>query len=283
MYMTRTDGKIDYDKCRKLVTDICVGIREHADIAIVGLSGGADSTLVASLCTLALQAVNVYGASMPYGETDTLTFNARSQELAKKLGINHNVFPIRQATGAITVNFPPISTLNAGNLRSRLRMVHLYTHCCNVAEANPQHRVRVMGTGNLSEDWIAYDTKFGDSAADLFPIGDLYKQEVYDLLDTLVCRAVLVDALIDRVPSAGLWEGQTDESELGYSYNAMAPAIEWARNHHLADLEPNQAKILLEGLQKAAPEVHKVVIFVLTRHLQGRHKHLAAPVLSLRA
>lgn len=260
-----------------LVDRILDGIRSKVDIAVVGLSGGADSTLVATLSALALGKENVYGASMPYGETDLKTFNNRSQSLAAKLGIKHNVYPIRQASNGVSANFPALSTLNAGNLRSRMRMVHLYTHACQIAEANPDKRVRVMGTGNLSEDFIGYDTKGGDALADYFPIGQLYKKEVYAFLDYFKDLGVIDDEHIDRVPSAGLWEGQTDEAELGYSYDQMAPAI------HVCLMMKNQGRKPgdPEFTFSADPEFKKLVEFVWNRHWANKHKHEGPEALDL--
>lgn len=280
--LTRVENVPNTEACRDLARRICEGIRDCADIAVLGISGGADSTLVATLSTMALGAHRVYGISMPYGSTDVATFNSRSRDLAVKLGLNHATLPIRLACNEVYSSFPPLSDLNAGNARSRMRMVFTYTHCCNIGEANPGLRARVMGTGNLSEDYIGYDTKGGDALADYFPIGELYKQEVYDLLDYLVGQGIITDDLIDRVPSAGLWEGQTDEAELGHTYNEMAPAIEWLREHNFASLGVKQQQFLLEGVHLSDPTFYHLLRFVHGRHVANQHKHLAPPVLQLR-
>ena len=165
---------------------------------VIGLSGGADSTLVACLCVDAIGAKNVIGVSMPYSETDNKTFNDRSRRLAKKLGIRHIVLPITRATDQINLSLQiaaigvetdvrdirALSTLNQGNTRSRVRMACLYgvAHHCGG---------RVIGTGNLSEDFIGYDTKGGDALADYFPIGDLFKSEVYQLLDYYIAKGII--------------------------------------------------------------------------------------------
>lgn len=310
-YRTRTEDVIDPAKCGNLAQKICEGIATNVDVAVIGLSGGADSTLVACLCKLALGRDNVLGISMPYHLKDSMTFNRRSADLARKLRIRHIDQPIGHAAGAFlemmypTHNIPDErgpeysrdsapeyrlskvwpdaerpNELTLGNLRSRFRMVYLYTYANTLSQTLPTKRVRVMGTGNLSEDYVAYDTKFGDSAADIFPIGELYKQEVYDLLDYFVQMAIIDEGHIDRVPSAGLWEGQTDEAELGYSYNEMAPAIEWLRQLQTSESDPTitaQIKTLVD------PRFKEVTTFVWKRHLEGRHKHQAVPVLALRS
>lgn len=256
---------------------IIAGIKEQTDLAVIGLSGGADSTLVACLCRHALGSDRVYGISMPYGETDKKTFNSRSESLALKLGIHHKTLEIREAFTGVSNKFE-LSTLNAGNLRSRLRMIFLYTHCCEVGESLPGLRARVIGTGNLSEDYIGYDTKGGDALADFFPIGQLYKSEVYAMLEYYRDLGVISEEHIDRVPSAGLWEGQTDEAELGYTYNEMAPAIDLLIKLQKKGPEseiPGHIEQLKEGSFK------ELVNFVWKRHIVNRHKHQAPPSINL--
>ena len=110
------------------------------------------------------------------------------------------------------------------------------------------------------------DTEGGDALADLFPIGDLFKSEVYQLLDYFVKEGMITEDLIDRVPSAGLWEGQTDEQELGYTYNEMEPAIiEIKKGGEIGQLSHS-----------------KVFHFVEDRHRKNKHKHEAPAVFALR-
>lgn len=256
-------------------------INDKVDIAVIGLSGGADSTLVATLCTAAVGQANVYGLGMPYNMIDMTTFNDRSKKLADALGINYEVSAIGTAVDAVKDQFNvELSTLNQGNLRSRMRMVTLYTYACKIAEANPDKRVRVMGTGNLSEDFIGYDTKGGDALADIFPIGQLLKQDVYNMLDMYVADDILTDDLIDRVPSAGLWDGQTDEDELGISYNAMAPAIKFLQKHYMNFQGITELENFIEVMDNASQdnydfddEQKRILWFVWDRHIKNKHKH----------
>lgn len=255
---------------KRVIKVIEDGICQNTDKAIIGLSGGADSTLVACLCARALGADNVYGLHMPFSnaDMDDNKFNSKSMILSNKLGINSKVIWIGDACRKLTSEFEggcsrKLSILNTGNMRSRMRMIALYTHCCNVAEAT-EGRVRVMGTGNLSEDFIGYDTKGGDALADLFPIGELFKSEVYQLLDYFSEIGMIDPTCIDRIPSAGLWDGQTDADELGFTYDEMEPYIrhylkygEWATGNSCAEL-------------------------VERMHHQNKHKHQAPPVLTLR-
>ncbi len=243
----------------KVKTLIC----EQTDIAVVGLSGGADSTLVATLCTLALGKENVYGLNMPYSETDKQTFNTKSWNLVERLGINGEDILIRDAVDKLSLQFDNLSQLNQGNMRSRMRMVSLYTKACEIAEVNPGKRVRVVGTGNLSEDYIGYDTKGGDALADFFPIGSLLKSEVYQLHDYFIGNGVLTEELVDRVPSAGLWDGQTDEDELGMSYDAMQDSV-------------------LRGFAGNLDMNNPIDKFVYDRHVKNKHKHEAPLAFNLR-
>ena len=253
----------------KLLTD---GIKKATDIATIGVSGGADSTLVTILSMLALGKENVYVYSLPHDDKDIKTFNKRSSELAKQLGVNHEILSIGKACLAAAEDsdyegYYGISSLNYGNIKSRMRMIYLYTMNQRVAEKTGQ-KCRVIGTGNLSEDFIGYDTKGGDALADIFPIGELFKSEVYQLLDFFVEKGLISDDLVDRIPSAGLEDGQTDEKDLGYSYNEMEPVI----------------KYCLENYTEMSYTIEKeddITQFVWKRHVANKHKHMAPFVLNL--
>lgn len=264
-----------------LVEEVVKELRKFADVAVVGMSGGADSTLVATLCLKAFGKENVYGVHMPYNDHDTATFNHRSQRTATKLGIHQINAPIACIADALVglvaeaVNgkentLTTLSQVNAGNARSRARMCALYTVAHHLNDKLGK-RVRVIGTGNLSEDFIGYDTKGGDALCDIFPIGQLFKSEVYQLLDYFKEHGILEEQHIDRIPSAGLWHGQTDEQELGHTYNSMEPVVkELLRKGSIQRLESVEPQDALEE-------------FVLKRHLANKHKHEAPSTIQLRA
>ena len=212
-----------------LIVEMTTKISSFTDIAVLGMSGGADSTLVAIMSMLALGSENVYTLHMPYGETDYATFNSQSIKIATHLKVNRETVCIADPCDTLAAKMDltvsdSLSRLNLGNMRSRIRAVMLYTYACSLGESLGK-RVRVMGTGNMSEDYIGYDTKGGDALADIFPIGKLYKSEVYQLLDHFRDTNLIDDIMIDREPSAGLWEDQKDTDELEYTYDEMEPSI----------------------------------------------------------
>ncbi len=258
----------------KIKETITREIKSNVDTAVIGLSGGADSLLVSLLSMEALGKGNVYTLSMPYSDTDKTTFNSLSQMYAEHIGVNHRVVSVKTISDAIVeatlsatgTSDNDISVLNKGNARSRARMNVLYG-CAHHLNETLKCRVRVMGTGNLSEDFIGYDTKGGDALADLFPIGELLKPEVYQMLEYFRDIGIITEEMINRVPSAGLWEDQTDEDELGYSYDEMAPVIR--------KLLKDYDSIDMSGLTD-------LECFVWKRHLANKHKHEAPPVIKLR-
>jgi len=259
--------------CEKLLNFYKEQIVGLTDAAVVGLSGGADSSLTAILCMLALGKENVYGVSMPYNETDAKTFNARSALLAERIGINHLIRPVRDIADAINTKISvhsddDISDVNKGNSRSRARMCVLYGLSHNISTKLNEKRVRVIGTGNLSEDFIGYDTKGGDALADFFPIGELFKSEVYQFLEFFRDQGLITDDHIDRTPSAGLEDGQTDEGDLGYSYNAMEDAIRFCLTNYK---------------QMENQKTDRITQFVWNRHKTEKHKHEAPPVINVRS
>lgn len=240
-------------------------LQGNVTTAVVGMSGGADSTLTTILCTIALGKEHVYGIHMPYFGSPT----ARSIVVAEKLGITSITIPIGYAADGIinVLEQTIIGTLdkvNAGNVRARVRMSMLYGVAHMLEDG-----ARVIGTGNLSEDFIGYDTKGGDALADIFPIGELVKSEVYQLLEHFRDKDFITEEMIDRVPSAGLWEGQTDEAELGYTYDELEPAIKKFYN---------EIENVFGTIVRSEPE-NEIEMFVMDRHLANKHKHQAPQVI----
>ena len=190
-----------------------------ADGAVLGLSGGIDSTLTAYLAVEALGADRVHGLVMPSG-VNTAGNMSDAERVARDLGIGYDVVDIDPIFDAFVEAFPeedtgdridtdPLRTA-AGNVRVRIRAV------LNYFVANAENRV-VLGTGNRSEALTGYYTKYGDQAVDCNPIGNLYKQQVRQL----AAHVGVDDDLVTKTPSAEMWTGQTDETEMGLSYDTL--------------------------------------------------------------
>lgn len=174
---------------------------------VVALSGGVDSALVAKLCADALGPSAVLALSLPDGKGGPDQKDAK--RLAKSLGIEFRAVNIAPMVGAIEKRLKASGAdrVARGNLRARVRMIALYY------VANSEDRL-VMGTGNKSEIAVGYFSKFGDGGVDYQPIGDLYKTQVWAMAEVLG----LPPAIVHKVPTAGLWPGQTDEGDLGMPY-----------------------------------------------------------------
>ena len=177
---------------------------------VLGLSGGLDSALVAKLCADAIGPKRVLGMALPEGPGGQDRKDAEAW--AKELGIGFRVLDIKRIVGTferslVASRAPRIAR---GNIRARARMIVLYY------VANTEGRL-VIGTGNKSEILTGYFTVAGDGACDFLPIGDLYKTQVREMARHLG----LPPRIVDQTPTAGLWKGQTDEGELGITYDEL--------------------------------------------------------------
>lgn len=181
---------------------------------VVGLSGGVDSACVAGLAQRALGSNAVLGVLLPC-HSDPVD-NEYAQLVATAFNLDTITVELTSVFDGLVSALPASSSRMAiANLKPRLRMTTLYYI------ANSRNSL-VVGTGNKSELLIGYFTKHGDGGSDLLPLGDLYKREVYDLARELgVPQPIIV-----RPPTAGLWPGQTDEGEMGISYDTLERALE---------------------------------------------------------
>ncbi|MBX5445382.1 NAD+ synthase [Sphaerobacter sp.] len=183
---------------------------------VVGLSGGIDSAVVAGLATRALGPERVTAAIMPAHSNPQDVEHAKLAAAA--FGLEPLVIDLSRAYDVLRETLPPGSEMANANIKPRLRMITLY-HLANTRNA------LVIGTGNKSEEMVGYFTKYGDGGVDILPIGGLYKHQVVAL-----AREIGVpEPIITKPPSAGLWAGQTDEGEMGITYDeldAILAAIE---------------------------------------------------------
>jgi NAD+ synthase len=200
----------DYEKPRKTIVNFIKNYvaRIRVKGVVLGLSGGVDSSLVATLACEALGPESVLGIMLPVDAEKDAQNVADARELAESLGMKHDLFELKEAVAAY--NSLNLGKIALGNLTARLRMVTWY------ARANQENRL-VLGTGNKTELMIGYFTKYGDGGTDVLPIGDLYKTNVWDLATHLG----VPEPIVKKAPSAGLWAGQTDEGEIGISYQEL--------------------------------------------------------------
>ena len=175
--------------------------------AVIGLSGGIDSSVSAYLAAEALGAENVLALRMPYA-TSSAESLSDAEAVIEDLGLPHLVVPISEMADPLIERFPDMSRLRKGNIMARLRMIALY-------DQSMAWGGLVMGTSNKTEFLLGYSTIYGDSGVALHPIADLYKYQVRQMARHLGVPA----AIISKPPSADLWVGQTDEDELGFTYD----------------------------------------------------------------
>lgn len=198
-------------KVREILGFIRRQVREAgAKGVVLGMSGGLDSSTVAALCVKALGPERVLGIHMPDENTDP-SDTEDVRELSKRLGIKLRIIELGPVLQGFK-NLPEFgrSKLVLGNLKARIRMAILYYYANLLGYL-------VAGTSNRSELRVGYFTKYGDGASDFLPLGSLYKTEVRDLARKLG----LPERIIQKVPTAGFWPGQTDEGELGISYEKL--------------------------------------------------------------
>ena len=246
-------------------------IRERAqaagtDRAVLGLSGGIDSTLTAHLAAEALGPENVHGLVMP-AETNEAANMSDAERVAEDLGIVYDVVEIEPIAEAFLGPLPdadpderveadPLRTA-VGNLRVRIRAV------CGYFVANNEGAI-VLGTGNRTEALVGYFTKYGDGAVDCHPIGNLYKQQVRQLARHLG----VPEDVVTKTPTAGLWAGQTDEDELGIDYDTLDAVLALTVD---GPFPPGAAVRLLDGVTaEQVGRVHEL-------HAQSEHKRRVPP------
>lgn len=180
--------------------------------AVVGLSGGIDSAVVMALCQRACPQ-NCLGLIMPCNSDPQDVMDAKL--VGDHLKVPYKIIDLTETYNALLVALNAkdnntISRMALANIKPRLRMATLYYY-------SSLNNYLVVGTGNKSEIFIGYYTKYGDGGVDIEPIGNLVKSEVVQLARYLG----IPDKIITKAPSAGLWEGQTDENEMGFKYDEL--------------------------------------------------------------
>ena len=201
--------------------------------AVLGLSGGIDSALVAYLLRDALGKENVLAIMMPYKSSNPDSLN-HAKLVIEDLKINSKTIEITDMIDAYFKNEKDASSLRMGNKMARERMSILFDY-------SSKENALVVGTSNKTEIYLGYSTQFGDSACALNPIGDLYKTNIWDLSRYLK----IPNELIEKKPSADLWEGQTDEQEMGLTYKEADQVL-----YRMLEENKTTEEVLAEGFNK---------------------------------
>jgi NAD+ synthase len=218
---------IDTDIARRVIGEFIRGQLRQAGFerALVGLSGGIDSALVAYLVAEAIGAERLLCVLMPYA-TSSDASRSDAEEVVRRLGCPSELVAISPMVDAFFADQPDAPPLRRGNYMARQRMAVLYDRSVTWGGL-------VVGTSNKTESLIGYTTLFGDSACAFNPIGDLYKSQVRQL----AAATGVPDAVIRKAPSADLWPGQTDETEAGFTYPVLDRLLFWRIDKRRSDDE----------------------------------------------
>jgi NAD+ synthase len=256
----KIDLTINTDLARTILTGFV-----HSEItragfsrAVIGLSGGIDSALSCYLAAEALGPENVLAVCMPYKTSSPASLDHAAMVI-DALGVQSLTVPITGMVDPLFERFPEANSMRRGNAMARARMIVLY-------DQSEAFRGLVVGTGNKTEILLGYTTLYGDSANALNPVGDLYKTQVRQL-----SRALGVpQPIIEKPPSADLWADQTDEGELGFTYEEVDRLL-----YLLVDERYSPADCVEAGFDEAF--VRKVVERVRRNHF----KRILPPIAKL--
>ena len=203
--------EINTDLTRKILTDFLRSEITNAGFqhAVVGLSGGVDSAAACYLAAEALKPENVLAVRMPY-KTSAPESLEHADLVIQASGVQDITIPITDIVDSLFTHFPEADRGRRGNAMARARMIILY-------DQSVAFNGLVVGSGNKTEILLGYTTLYGDSACALNPLGDLYKTQIRQLARSLG----IPEVIIAKPPSADLWVGQTDEDELGFTYQEV--------------------------------------------------------------
>lgn len=210
---------------------------------ILGLSGGLDSSVCAFLAAKALKPANVLALIMPYGESFGKDVKD-AQKIVRLLGIRSKIIDISPMVNAYFSRYPTNNRIIKGNKMARERMSILY-------DFSAREKAIILGTSNKTELLLGYGTIHGDTACGLNPLGDLYKTQIRQL----ALHLGVPEKIRKKSPTAGLWTGQTDEEELGLSYEKMDEIL-----FQLVDLRKSKKDVIASGFKKEA--VEKVITLI---------------------
>jgi NAD+ synthase len=227
---------------------------------IVGVSGGIDSAVILALTQRALGSPHTYGILMPYKRSSEASLTD-GKGICEQLKVTYDIIDISPSVDAYFDRYPSDDKMLLGNKCARERMSILYDH-------SARKQALVVGTSNKSELLIGYSTIYGDSAAAFLPIGDLYKTQVFALAEYLG----VPKEIIHKKPSADLWQDQTDEGEIGFSYKQLDEIL-----YQMIDLRKKDWEIEAMGyLGKDIEKIRRMII-------NSQYKRTMPPIAKLHA
>lgn len=226
----------DTSAVRKLLVEFIRDETRNAGFqnGVIGLSGGVDSTVSAFLAVEALGPGKVLGIIMPY-RTSNPQSRRDGELVAAQLGIKAEVVDISSTVDPILNQLKVEDRVRAGNIMARQRMIVLY-------DRSHRDNALVIGTSNKTEVLLGYGTLFGDTACAINPLGDLYKTQVWQLAEALG----VPKNVVEKPPSADLWEGQTDEGEFGFSYKRVDDLL-----YSMIDERRSETELASMGFEEA--------------------------------
>ena len=254
------DLTINTDVARQILTGFIKSelTRVGYSHAVIGLSGGIDSALSFVLAVEALGAENVLAVRLPYRSSSADSLE-HAQILIDQFHVPSETIEITDMVDPLFARDPQITKQRKGNIMARTRMIVLY-------DRSEAFKALVIGTSNKTELLLGYSTLWGDMASAINPLGDLYKAQVRQLSRALGIPAVIVD----KPPSADLWAGQTDESELGFTYEQADKLL-----FLLVDQRYSAQECVEEGFDE------NFVNAVITRIRHSQFKRMLPPIAKL--
>jgi NAD+ synthase len=254
------DLTINTDLARQILTGFIRTeiTRTGLSKAIIGLSGGIDSALSCFLAAEALGPQSVLAVRMPY-KTSSQDSLDDAQRVVDATGVQSMTVPISEMVDPLLQRFPEMDSMRKGNIMARMRMIVLY-------DQSAAFKGLVVGTSNKTEILLGYSTLWGDMASGLNPLGDLYKTQVRQL-----SRAMgIPDSILQKPPTADLWKGQTDEGELGFTYEEADKLL-----YLLVDQRYTPAECVTHGFPEA------FVNAVVERIRRYQFKRIMPPIAKL--